>query len=266
MLATCLFTRSAVASPTERYWILQGPGLEAQAMATDPRAVRFFSQPGRIVIYPAIARVHAPPSWHVILWRKYDSYQEFASDVLAGRISSGVQIVAYDPEKWGLTPIDEQVDPIGYTIKFAQLAHAHGYKFLATPAINLMNVLRPRTNKFLAFVDFGYARMAARYADFYHIQAQGLQHNVDGPVPSYAWFVRQIAAQVRSVNPNCIVTAGISTNTPGDAAPTTADDIAAAVRAADSDVDGYWLNVLRGDKATALRALEEIDPSITSPR
>jgi hypothetical protein len=195
----------------------------------------------------------------VLIWRKYDSYEQFAHDVAANAVPQGTQIVGYDPEKWDLTPTDEQSDPVAYTIKFAQLAHAHGYKFLATPAINLMNVQAPRRNKYTAFVASGFARSVAPSVDFYNIQAQGLQHNVNGAPPSYAWFVNQIAGQIRAANPNAVITAGISTNTPGYFGETTAGDIASSAKAAAPLVTGYWINVVRGNSEPAVRALEDLD-------
>ena len=251
----------ARSKPT-RYWFLQGPRLEAQAMATDRRAVAFFSDPSRIVVYPAIAAVPPPSSWHVMRWRKYTTIQKFQHDLDTHSVGDGVQIVGYDAEQWALTPTEEQDDPAGYTEKFAQLAHSHGYKFIATPAINLMMRKYHGKNKYVAFVDDGLAKSLAPYVDFYHIQAQGLQQNVEGSQPSFKWFVEQIAAQVHSANPNAIVTVGISTNTPGSHTETSPDDIAASVRAAESipGVSGYWLNVVGGKGSVASDALSRIDP------
>lgn len=252
---------AATQKPT-RYWFLQGPRHEAQAMATDPRAIAFFSDPSRIVVYPSIAAVPAPSSWHVVLWHKYTTIQKFEADLASNKVGAGVQIVGYDAEAWALTPDEEQNDPVGFTKKFAELAHAHGYKVIATPAINLMARKHHGENKFVAFVNDGLAKAIAPYVDFYHIQAQGLQQNVDGAVPSYKWFVAQITEQVHAANPNAIVTVGISTNTPGSHTETSSDDIAASVRAAESTpgVAGYWLNVVGGSGAVASDALSKIQP------
>lgn len=227
-------------------------------MATDARGIAFFASPSRIVLYPVIANVPPPPSWKVLLWHKYTSFATFQQDVDAGTVPRGTEIVGYDDEKWHLTPANEQADPIGYTIKFARLAHAHGYKVIAMPAENLMQALSPERDKFAGFLGFGMAKAVAPYIDFYHIQAQGLQQNIDGAPPSFMSFVRQVADQVHSANAKVIVTAGISTNTPGAARSTTPDDMAAAVRAVDPIVSGYWLNIVGGASQVAADALSRI--------
>ncbi len=270
LMAALLGTSAAVPAAADqttqssnvRYWFLQGPRLEAQAMATDRNAIAFFSDPSRIVVYPAIAAVPPPSSWHVMLWRKYTSIQQFQDDISANKVGKNVQIVGYDPEVWSHTPDEEQQDPSDYIIKFAQLAHAHGYKVIATPAINLMGKKYHGQNKYVAFVNDGLAKTVAPYVDFYHIQAQGLQKNIDGGVPSYKWFITQISNQVHGANPNAIVTVGISTNTPGAHVDTSPDDIAASVRAAESTpgIAGYWLNVVRGENSIASDALSRIHP------
>lgn len=244
----------AASSPSPTYWIVQGPRLDAEAVATNPDAIAFFNDPNRIVLYPAIAAVPAPRTWHVILWRKYASLERFRDDLARGKVGSGVQIVGYDPEHWRFTPVDEQQDPIASSIAFAQLAHAHGYKVIVMPAENLA-VINRRADKFRAFLDSGYASRVAPYVDFYHIQAQGLQHRINGPFPSYRSFVEQMVAQIHAANPNVIITAGISTNTPGSAEPTSGADMAAAAKAVSDLVSGYWINVVRGNNSTAVDAL-----------
>lgn len=251
---------SMQAAPNVRYWILHGPAEEAQAMATNPDGVKFLSNPSRVVLYPVNARVPAPSSWKVVLWKPYASFAKFQEDVNSGRVPRGTQVVGYDIESWRFSPPEEQADPIGYTIKFGQLAHVHGYKFISTPAEDLMGRLAPGENKFLAFEKFGMAKAVAPYVDFYHIQAQGLQHNIDGPAPSYLSFTRNIIAQVHDANPNAIITVGISTNTPGDRGHrTSGDDIVATVRAVDPLVRGYWLNIVGGHDQTALDAVDKLD-------
>ena len=242
-----------------KYWILQGPRLDAYAMATRDRAIRFFSSPSRIVLYPAVAAVPPPESWHVVFWRKFDSLADFRRAIETNAIGKNVVVVGYDPERWQMTPDDEQRDPIASTIAFANLAHAHGYRVIVMPAANLMQRLFPGRNKYDAFVAYGYAKAVAQYVDFYHIQAQGLQHAIDRGTPSYVSFVRDIAAQVRAANPSAIITAGISTNTPGDVVPTQAGDMAAAARAVSDLVQGYWINVVRDQGDTANDALRLLD-------
>ena len=257
LLALCLGASPQTGLHT-CYWILQGPRLEAEAMATDAAGRSFFERQKCAVLYPVIAHIPPPPGWNVIPWRKYTSFTTFLSDIESGTVPPGTKVVGYDAESWPQTPPDEQADPVGFTIKFARLAHAHGYQVIVTPAINLMQRMFVGENKYEAFVRFKMASAVAPYVDFYHIQAQGLQQNIDGPAPSYASFVRDIAAQVRAANPRAVVTAGISTNTPGAKRRTNPADLVAAVRVSKGLVDGYWLNVVHGDVATASAALSQL--------
>jgi hypothetical protein len=236
---------------TGRLWILEGPGLEAQAMATDPEGIKFFSNPSRTVLYPVKATVPAPASWKVILWHKYGSFAAFQSDINSGSVPAGTQIVGYDNEAWSFTPANEQREPIGYTIKFAQLAHAHGYKVFAMPAENIIQYRYPGQDKFTAFVKFGMAGLVAPYVDYYHIQSQDLQN-----VPaSYASYTQQIVAQVHAANPRVVVTGGVSTNPPQAA---TAGDIDASIKASAQMVSGYWLNIVGATTPIASAALANL--------
>jgi len=241
-----------------RYWILHGPGIEAQVLATDPTGVAFLSDPSRVVIYPVVANVPPPASWHVVWWKTYASFAKFQADIAANRVPPQVKVVGYDIEAWDFTPDDEHADPLGSMIKFAKLAHAHGYKVIVTPAINLMRRLHPGVNKYTAFTASGIAKAVAPYVDFYHIQSQGLQHNVDGPAPSFKSFVLDMVEQVHSANPSVIVTAGLTTITPGRRIPSDPDEIVEAVRAVDPYVSGYWLNIVGGHNSTALDALSKL--------
>jgi hypothetical protein len=233
-------------------WILQGPGLEAQAMATSPEGISFFSNPSRTVLYPAIANVPAPSAWHTILWNKYASYADFSAAVASNSVPPGTLIVGYDDEDWQYTPANEQLDPVGYTIKFAQLAHAHGFKVIAMPAEDLMNNLSGDSDKFAAFISFGMARAVAPYVDYYHIQAQDLEGNP----PAFAAYVQTIGQQVHAANPAVTLTAGISTNPADATGGAVAGDMDAAISASQSFVSGYWINIVGNTTATAVAALE----------
>ena len=258
-LAAGVACAAAQEPPKVTYWMMHGePGTEeTQMFVSDPAAVRFFAQPSNVVIYPVKGAPPPPPSWHVMLWRTYASYARFARDVADNRVGQGVQIVAYDLEVWKASPEEEQADPVNSIERFAQLAHAHGYKVMVTPAENLVLREHAGQNKFAAFEQSGIAKQVAPYVDFYHIQAQQLQHHLDDGDVSYLSFVRTIVDQVHSANPNAIVTVGITTSVPGRE-QTNASEIAAAVRATRGLVGGYWLNIVGPHGDMASQALSQL--------
>jgi hypothetical protein len=236
--------RRSVTSPEGggALWMLNGPGNEAQAMATDPNGIAFFGQGSVQTLYPIDHRVPPPPGWRVTYFKRYTSFATFQTDVATkGAIADSVQVVVYDNEAWVQTPSDEQADPITYARRFAQLAHEKGYAFMNTPAENLMQAMFPGENKYLSFLKYGYASAVAPDCDYYEIQGQQIENDTSGNEtnPSFDWFTEQVAAQARSANPKVIVLGGVVAKT-----GYSASDIVNAVRSTRNVVSGYWLNVL----------------------
>jgi hypothetical protein len=236
--------------PTTQLWILQGPGLEAQAMATNPEGIAFFSNPSIAVLYPVRSNVPAPSAWNVRLWQKYTSFAAFQSAVRTGTVPAGTAIVGYDDEAWSQTPPEEQNDPIKYTIEFAQLAHQSGYSVIAMPSEDLMQAKFPGQDKFASFISYGMAKAVAPYLDYYDIQSQDLETSPS----AYASFTQAIAIQVHSAHGSVVITDGLSTSLPTQTqiAPVSID---AAVGATSSLVSGYWLNVVGATTPIAAAAL-----------
>jgi hypothetical protein len=223
-------------------WMLNGPGNEAQAMATDANGIAFFAQQGIRTLYPIPHRVAPPASWDVTYFKRYTSYADFQSDVTAeGSIPTEVKLVVYDNEAWPQTPSNEQADPIGYVQQFGRLAHQHGYVFMNTPAANLTQAMFPGTNKYLQFVSYGYASAVAPDCDYYEIQGQQIENDTTGDDthPSFDWFTKQVAAQLRAANSKIVVLGGVVAKT-----GYSSSDIVNAVRSTTTIVTGYWLNVL----------------------
>jgi hypothetical protein len=169
----------------------------------------------------------------------FPSVGELRSALAGHTLPPGTRAVLYDPEAWSFTPPAEQRDPVRAAEQAAALAHAHGLKLIAAPALNLTTVMttggsQPRWKQYL---DLGLARSMARVADVVELQAQSLERDQG----TYAAFVRQAAAQARSANPRVTVLAGLSTNPPG--APVASHQLTAAFQATRPAVDGYWLNI-----------------------
>ncbi|MGC8461696.1 MAG: hypothetical protein ACP5OR_07645 [Candidatus Dormibacteria bacterium] len=177
-----------------------------------------------------------PLQLHALDTASFTNAQQLIAAI--GTFPPSTKAVLFDDEAWPLTPEVEQQSPATYEHLACQAAHAHHLLFIATPAVDLTSVLsHPHgETRVQAYLSLGIARDAAQCADIIDIQAQGLEQNL----PAYVSFVRAAAAQARSVNPNVIVLAGISTNHSGNRA--SAPQLVAAVNATKSIVNGYWLN------------------------
>ncbi|MEZ0112244.1 hypothetical protein ABH920_006263 [Catenulispora sp. EB89] len=169
------------------------------------------------------------------------SFKSFAvlEDTLdRGALRPDIRAVIYDAEHWAQTPTDEQRDPATFYQRAAQIAHAHGLIFIATPAMDLVNAGGGKAaDPATAFVDRGIGADAARSADVVDIQAQSLERDA----AAYRSFVTRVAAQIRAANPNVTVLAGLSTNPHGSAI--TPDMLVAAMLGAAGQVTGFWVNV-----------------------
>jgi hypothetical protein len=147
--------------------------------------------------------------------------------------------VLYDCENWSFTPASEQRDPVQAATQAANLAHAHGLKFIVAPALDLMTVLAAHTpgQDWQRYIRLGLAGAMAKVADVVELQAQSLERDPG----TYAAFVSQATAQARAANPGITMLAGLSTNPPGTVV--TSSTLTAAIASSESVVDGYWLNI-----------------------
>jgi hypothetical protein len=146
--------------------------------------------------------------------------------------------VLYEAADSSATPPSQQRDPKRYYRLAGQLAHGHHYLFVAAPALDLVDRLAPRIPRRLrpaAFLAFGIAARAARYADVYDVEAQSIETDARG----YASFVRHAAAQARRAQAKVEVVAGISTTPLRDKQPPRV--LLRAARDTATVVNGYWL-------------------------
>jgi len=159
--------------------------------------------------------------------------------VTAGQLPAATYGVLYDPEAWSFTPAAEQRDPVRAATQAAAVAHAHGLRFIVTPALNLVTVLNPggQESRWRQFLRLDLVGRLALVADVVELQAQSLERDTG----TYAAFVQAAAAQAASANPRISVLAGLSTNPPG--APVDSRNLTDAIQATRSVVDGYWLNI-----------------------
>ena len=169
----------------------------------------------------------------------FSSVSELEQAVSGGQLPAGTRMLLYDPEAWGFTPHDEQLNPAAAAGRAQKIAHAHGLSLIVAPALNLTTVRPdpaggPRWRQFLRL---GLAGAMAKVSDVLELQAQSLERSTS----TYAAFVRDAAAQARAANPRVAILAGLSTNPPG--AEVTSQQLSAAIQATRGVVDGYWLNI-----------------------
>jgi hypothetical protein len=159
--------------------------------------------------------------------------------VTSGQIPAGTYGVMYDPEAWKFTPVDEQRDPVSAAASAASVAHAHGLRFIVSPALNLTTVLAPGGGgqRWRQFLNLSLAAQFAQVADIVEFQAQSLERDAT----TYATFVREATAQATAAKPGVMVVAGLSTNPPGDVVSSA--NLVAAITATRTLVSGYWLNI-----------------------
>jgi hypothetical protein len=169
----------------------------------------------------------------------FDSAAALEQAVTGGQLPAATYGVLYDPEAWSFTPAAEQQDPVRAATQAAAVAHAHGLRFIVTPALNLTGVLNPgsREPRWQQFLGLDLAGRLARVADAIELQAQSLERDTG----TYSAVVRAAAGQPISANPRISVLAGLSTNPPGS--PVASRQLTAAIQATRSVVDGYWLNI-----------------------
>lgn len=169
----------------------------------------------------------------------FSSASALTEAVTGRKLPAGTYGVLYDPEAWSFTPKEEQRDPVAAATRAADVAHAHGLKFMVSPALNLVTVLNPggKGPRWKQFLDLGLPGRFAAVADVVELQAQSLERDRS----TYADFVRAAVGQVRSANSRAGILAGLSSNPPG--APVSSQHLADAMSSTRSLVDGYWLNI-----------------------
>lgn len=215
-------------------WILTKAALNA--LTADPHARARLS--GAQVFEILTGNERPATAVPVVPTMSFKSFTDLDDTLSRGTLRPDIRAVIYDAEHWSKTPDDEQRDPATFYQRAAQLAHAHGLIFIATPAMDLVNAGGGKAaDPAAAFVQRRIGAEAARFADVVDIQAQSLERDAK----AYGSFVAQVSAQIRAVNPAATILAGLSTNPHGSAI--TPDMLVAAMLAGAGHVSGFWMNV-----------------------
>jgi hypothetical protein len=97
--------------------------------------------------------------------------------------ASKVECLSYDHEKWEKTPPAEQQDPGGAAKAGADLAHAHGALFMASPSYQ---------------VCMKHAEAMAKCSDIFLIHCQGMLREKPN---EYVQYARELSGRLRKANP-----------------------------------------------------------------
>jgi hypothetical protein len=229
--------RAASGETRNLRWLFAGRGAAAIASNADASALLDGARP---FVITSRRSSEIPAGWQAILLRSFKSFDEIRDAVGADALGPDVRGVLYDYEKWRFTPDEEQRSPARYLKQAADLVHGKGLLFFTAPAVDLVPILAPKSDRKRqddTYLQLSLAADAARYADVVDIQAQRFERDAE----RYANFVREAAAQARQANPKVMVLAGVSTQPGGR--EVTADDILRAIEATREFVDGYWFNI-----------------------
>ena len=157
------------------------------------------------------------------------------------RVPIDVPYLLLDLERWPLTPVAEQQNPIGALRNAISVAHAHGKCVIFTPALDLVGAVDPggRASSIYKRFDRLILRPGAAATDVFEIQAQ----HTEGSLLSIDLAPSAIAA-ARAAHPGVPVFVGLSTNPNGQRV--TAQDLLEVYDAsAAAGASGYWLNIPR---------------------
>jgi hypothetical protein len=229
--------RAGAADSKPLRWLFASKAAAALSSNSDASGLLDNSQPF-VIGGPTLKDL--PPGWKAIPLRSFKSFDGIRSALETKGLGPEVKGVMYDYEKWRFTPDEEQQNPAGRLKQAADLVHAHGLLFFTAPAVDLVTVLAPgsdRKRQDETYLELGLAADAARYADVFDVQSQRFERDAE----RYAEFVREAAAQARQANPKVVVLAGVSTQPGGQ--QVTAEDILRAINATRDLVDGYWFNI-----------------------
>ena len=145
-----------------------------------------------------------PAGWQAVPLRSFKSFEGIRDALGTSALSPDVKGILYDYENWRFTPAEEQQNPAKYLKQAADLVHAQGLLFLTAPAVDLVPVLAPdsdRKRQDETYLRLGLAADGARYADVFDVQSQRFERDTG----RYARFVREAATQARQANPKVMV-------------------------------------------------------------
>jgi hypothetical protein len=125
---------------TKPAWMMTAANVQSLSQIDSATAAHFFNTSAAFGAGASLIKTPVQYGYATTPVLNYTSYAQFSSDVASGAIKYPYKWVMYDPEEWNQTPVNEQQDPVTYMKDFNQLAHAHGYKVIEAPAMDLCAV------------------------------------------------------------------------------------------------------------------------------
>ncbi|MHB1552831.1 MAG: hypothetical protein ACYCZP_02680 [Acidimicrobiales bacterium] len=186
----------------------------------------------------------------------FASFAAFAAAVADDALPAGLRYVAYDPEKWSATPLNEQQDPVTYLRAFTELANAHGLGSVLVPARDLMLVTggicvkRQGETLSQAFLRCDIAAGSVG-ADYFVVQGAPVEVSPS----TYQSLVRAVSAQVQEQSPG---TAVLATVNPARAP---ISSLATLLQSTRPYVSGYEVNCTPATVETAAELMALVDNS-----
>jgi hypothetical protein len=259
----CSRSSAATVNLSQMYWVLSQRDL-AFIQTADPKiAVRMLDGPSTFVLMqPAAGPGRALPQ-HAVPTMLFASYSAFRSYLRDQTIHAQVRAVAYDPEFWPATPLEEQQDPLRYMGLFAREAQRYGYQPILVPGRDLALTpgsqcgKRQREVLNAAYLRCGIAR-AARFVQIFEVQAAPMELDI----PELRSFVAASAREARAANPSAVIMSTLST-TPGGV-PANSADLVRAANAILPFVQGFHLNTTPATRTVAVDFLRSISGTGTS--
>lgn len=271
-------------------WIIEGSGLAAMSASNPSLTQKYFDSPDTIVLADDSSNPNqVPAGWSSIPAEHFTSVQGpcalpcygISTDLQPLLSQNNVQIGMYDNEHWNKTPAGEQPIPCTEMPNFVSTANSMGLTSIAAPDQNLASpqVYTPgyqggESENWQTFLRLGYAACAAASgAKYFHIMNQSYEAYwcgnpeglCQGGEADFINYATQAALQAKAVNPNVILTDGVSTSTryfnqAGDPDPASgiyqdASDVA-------DIVNTVWLNVIGTTVPAALNVLSDIDNNV----
>ncbi len=201
-----------------------------------PLSNKILSNPSNYIIYGPRQHPGSWPSKSLADFKSYETLMNQFSLLNPNAIYGAV----VDLENWSYTPVPEQRNPAMYYTMAGSKLHSATLKLVATPGLDLFKGLG-QGPLYSLMLDSGLYKSVAKVADVVDIQAQSLENDPS----AYENFVRQAAAQIRSVSPSVVILAGLTTSAKSGVTPS-GQTLEVDARNVFGIVNGFWINVPSG--------------------
>jgi hypothetical protein len=219
-------------APNVAFMVLDHAVLDMRSAGASPKLLALLNNPRDLVSTP---RGRSKPLVNASRIQVFSSYTSIAHAIANHHIAADTRAVVYDNERSTGTPAAELKDPVLYCQKTANLLHANGLEYIASPGFDLSGRRPANGQWFQKFVHAGLME-CARYADYLDIQDQLMEGTT-----TYARDAHLAAILLHEINPQAKLLMGLSTSPSGRLE--TAGQLWQAYQDTSRFVSGYWLNV-----------------------